>query len=177
MEEIIALRYVEALKSQLEAESFANAVELFKSLSTSFDNSKFAEVLTSPLVSNSDKDSILLDVVKSASSDEINNLMKLLVLKNRAGLIPAISNVLSAEYSKQLNEFNGKVYSSDDMSSDVIEDLAKKISTKVNSKINLTFVKSDFNGIKVDVEALGLEINFSRERINNQLIDHILKAI
>ena len=177
MEEIVALRYVEALKSQLESESFANTVELFKALSSSFDNPKFAEVLTSPLVSNSDKESILLDAVKSASSDEINNFMKLLVLKNRTGLIPAISNVLSAEYAKQLNEFEGKVYSSDDMSDSVIENLANKISSKVDSKINLTFVKSNFNGIKVDVEDLGLEINFSRERINNQLIDHILKAI
>jgi F-type H+-transporting ATPase subunit delta len=38
-------------------------------------------------------------------------------------------------------------------------------------------VKNDFNGIKVAVEGLGIEINFSKDRIDSQIIEHIIKAI
>jgi len=37
--------------------------------------------------------------------------------------------------------------------------------------------KYDFDGIKVDVDGLGVEISFSRSRISDQIVDHILKAI
>ena len=59
----------------------------------------------------------------------------------------------------------------------LIEDLSAGLSKKFDSKISLHAVKNDFNGIKVDVEGLGIEINFSKDRIDSQIIEHIIKAI
>ena len=38
-------------------------------------------------------------------------------------------------------------------------------------------MKNDFDGVKMKIEDLGLEIHFSKSRINSQIIEHIAKAI
>jgi F-type H+-transporting ATPase subunit delta len=58
-----------------------------------------------------------------------------------------------------------------------MQELSDGLSKKFDSKISLSYVKDDFNGIKVDVQDLGIEINFSKSRINSQMIEHIVKAI
>jgi F-type H+-transporting ATPase subunit delta len=69
------------------------------------------------------------------------------------------------------------VYSDSDIDSKVIEDLGNGLGSRFDSKISLKFVKDNFKGIKVDVEDLGVEISFSKSRINDQMIEHIIKAI
>ena len=58
-----------------------------------------------------------------------------------------------------------------------MQELSSSLSKKFDLNISLEFVENDFNGIKVDVEDLGVEINFSKSRINSQMIEHIIKAI
>ena len=58
-----------------------------------------------------------------------------------------------------------------------IEQIQKNLSKKLNSTIKLTLTKSDYNGIKVEVKDLGIEVAFSKSLMNQQLIEHILKAI
>jgi len=58
-----------------------------------------------------------------------------------------------------------------------VNELSSGLNKKFNSTITLTFVKNDFNGIKVEVVGLGIEINFSKDRIDSQMIEHIIKAI
>jgi F-type H+-transporting ATPase subunit delta len=75
------------------------------------------------------------------------------------------------------NAYTGKIFSDLDMDAKTVEALSSGLGKKVNANITLEFVKTNFDGIKVEVEDLGVEINFSKQRINTSLIDHILKAI
>ena len=58
-----------------------------------------------------------------------------------------------------------------------MQELSSGLSKKFDSTISLSYVKTDFDGIKVDVVDLGIEIDFSKTRINSQIIEHIVKAI
>jgi F-type H+-transporting ATPase subunit delta len=73
--------------------------------------------------------------------------------------------------------YSGFVYSDSKIDDKVIKGLSAGLSKKFDSTISLQFVKNNFNGIKVDVEDLGIEIDFSKLRINSQIIEHIIKAI
>ena len=73
--------------------------------------------------------------------------------------------------------YEGIVYSDSDIDAKVVQDLSDGLSKRFDSKITLEFIKNDFDGIKVDVEDLGVEINFSKTRIDSQIIEHIVKAI
>ena len=177
MEELIAKRYVKALKSSSDLESMKDMTIIFSALAESFKNDKFLNIIDNPNVNVKDKLTILLDAVKAANSSKINNFIKLLVENKRINILPAIANELQKDIANATKTYEGVIYSDTDIETKLIEDLSAGLSKKFNSKISLDAVKNDFNGIKVDVEGLGIEINFSKDRIDSQIIEHIIKAI
>ncbi len=177
MEELIAKRYIKAIKQGLDIEAMQNIASIFSVLAESFNDEKFNQVINNPDVSRKQKAEILLSAVKSADSKDVENLIKLLAEHNRINIIPAIAEVMRKDIAMTTKNYSGVIYSDSDMDPKVIEDLSNGLGSKFDSKISLKFVKENFNGIKVDVEDLGVEISFSKSRINSQIIEHIAKAI
>lgn len=177
MEELIAKKYIKAIKIGSDIESMENIYLIFSTLAESFENAKFDQIVNNPNVTKNEKLEILLAAVKSVKSKEIDNFIKLLVEHNRINVIPAIAQVMRKDLAVLTKTYTGSVYSDSTITKKVIADLSTGLSKKFDSTITLEFVKSDFDGIKVDVEDLGIEINFSKTRINSQIIEHIVKAI
>jgi len=177
MEELIAKRYIKAMKSSVDAKSMQNITEVFSLLADSFNDEKFVNIISSPNVSDADKASILLDSVKPAKSEQVNNLIKLLVENKRITVIPALANELQKDMARETKTYTGVIYSNSDIEAKTLDQLSSGLGKKFDSKITLESVKNDFNGIKVEVEGLGIEINFSKDRIDSQIIEHIIKAI
>ncbi len=177
IEEMIAKRYIAALRQATVAEAFEAMSTLFEGLAAEFQNDKFYQIVMSPNVSKEQKRDLLLAAVKGAKSKEVENLLSLLVENGRIGIIPAMAVEMRKALARQKNSFTGQVYSDSQMDAQTLAGLSEGLSKKVGSTIALDFVKSDFDGVKVEVEDLGIEINFSKNRLNTQLIDHILKAI
>jgi F-type H+-transporting ATPase subunit delta len=84
---------------------------------------------------------------------------------------------LKKDVANSTKNYEGIIYSDSDIDAKVIEELSGGLCKKFDSNISLSFVKNDFNGIKVEVEGLGIEIDFSKDRIDSQIIEHIIKAI
>jgi len=177
MEELIAKRYIKALKSDFDLQTVQNISSVFDALADSFNDDKFVSIIANPQVSLKDKSAILLDAVKPANSEKVNNLIKLLVENKRVSIIPAIAKELKKDIARTTKTYEGVVYSDSAIDANVIEQLAQGLSKKFDSTISCRFVQNDFNGIKVEVEGLGVEINFSKDRIDSQIINHIIKAI
>lgn len=177
MEELIAKKYIKALKQDSDLESMKIITEVFSVLADAFGNEKFVSIVSNPHINVNDKANILLDAVKSVESEGVNNLIKLLVENKRINIIPAIATELKKDMANSTKTYDGIIYSDSEIDASVITELSNGLSKKFDSTITLSFIKSDFNGIKVEVEGLGIEINFSKDRINNQIIEHIIKAI
>jgi len=177
MEELIAKKYIKALNAGSDLEAMQGVADVFSVLADSFNDEKFVSIVTNPHVNGSDKSTILLEAVKSAKSEKIDNLIKLLVENKRINIIPAIANELKKDIANSTKTYEGIIYSDSDIDAKVINELSNGLNKKFNSTITLTFVKNDFNGIKVEVAGLGIEINFSKDRIDSQMIEHIIKAI
>ena len=177
MEELIAKRYIKAFNVDSDLESTQNMSDVFSVLAASFKDEKFVQIIANPNVSANAKSEILLDAVKSAESDKVNNLIKLLVEKKRINIIPAIAQELKKEIARSSKTYEGVVYSDEKILAKTMKELSSGLSKKFDLNISLEYIKNDFNGIKVEVEDLGIEINFSKSRINSQMIEHIVKAI
>lgn len=177
MEELIAKRYIKAIKDGSDITTMQNIADIFSVLADSFKNEKFAQIIGNPDVSVKDKSEILLEAVVSANSNSVNNLIRLLVENKRINIIPAIAEELRKEIAHSTKTYEGIVYSDSKILVKTIKELSSGLSKKFDSKITLSYVKNDFDGIKVDVEDLGIEIDFSKTKINNQMIEHIVKAI
>jgi F-type H+-transporting ATPase subunit delta len=177
MQELIAKRYVKSLGEATGSESLANIAEVFNAIAASFSNEKFTSLMENPAVAKADKESILLDAVKSAQSDKLNNFIKLLVENGRISIIPAMAEEMRKEIARGSKNYSGVVYSNEDVDAKTLTDLSTGLSKKVDATVELTFIKSDYDGLKVEVADLDMEINFSKTRVNTQLVEHILKAI
>lgn len=177
MEELIAKRYIKAISTSADNALLQNMASIFSVLADSFKDEKFVQIIDNPNVSSNDKSEILLEAVASADSSQVNNLIKLLVENKRINIIPAIAQELSKNISRSIKTYTGVVYSDTEITIKTIQELSDGLGKRFDSKISLTYVKDDFDGIKVDVEDLGIEINFSKSRIDSQMIEHIVKAI
>ncbi len=177
MAALVAKRYVKALLDGESAENMAAMSAIFDALSGQFESESFVDFISAPMVNAQAKAEILLAAVEKAKSEKINNLIKLLAEKNRFEIIPEIASQISKEMAAANNAYTGKIFSDTDMDAKTVESLSNGLGKKVDANVTLEFVKTDFDGIKVEVEDLGIELNFSKERINSSLIDHILKAI
>ena len=177
MQELIAKRYVKSLGEATGSESLVNIAEIFNAIAENFSNDKFIAVMENPEVANADKESILLDAVKSAGSEKLNNFIKLLVENGRISIIPAMAEEMRKEIARSSKNYSGVVYSNEDVDAKTLTDLSTGLGKKVDATVALTFIKSDYDGLKVEVADLDMEINFSKTRVNAQLVEHILKAI
>jgi len=176
MEELIAKRYVNALAEVTSSEQKSAYSEVLSAIAELFNDDLAKERLTSPLISSEDKTAFVLDALKDADSNLVN-FIKILGENNRLDLIPAISKSLNQELQKERNEYEGVVTSSNELNATDLEDLENSLKTYTGSTIKLTQVKSDLEGIKVTVDDLGIEVNFSKQRVKEQLIDFITKSL
>jgi F-type H+-transporting ATPase subunit delta len=58
-----------------------------------------------------------------------------------------------------------------------LDAIALDLGKKTNSTVALTHVTSLNDGVRVVVDGLNVEIDFSKSRLNAQIVEHILKAI
>lgn len=176
-QEMIAKRYVQSLVGVLDSSSLDNTSDLFAVLATAFDDSKFLQIMNSNDIASSAKTTLILGMVESAKSSEINNLIKLLGENGRLILIPAIAKELKRQIGSIKRVYTGRIYSVSKIDQTTIDSIAHDLGTKMDASISLEFVASECDGVRVVVDGLNIEIDFSKSRLNAQITEHILKAI
>ncbi len=176
MEELIAKRYVKALLEVISAEQKITYSQILNSIASIFDNKSISTKINSPLISSDKKVSFILDGVRDADSSLIN-FIKILGENDRLNLIPTIAKSLNQELQKESNNYSGIVTSRNELNSSEIEELENSLKSYTGSTIKLTQRESNLDGIKVTVDDLGIEVNFSKQRVKEQLIDFITKSL
>ena len=161
MKELVAKRYVKALVSDLNADELAGFIEELRRLVAAFGNEKFKNIIASPAL----------------KSVKFTNFVKLLGENKRLEILPNITNELLIQKSKINNVFCGKIYGGIEIDAGKISKLEESFSRKFGARIILEVAKSDYSGIKIELEDLGVEASFSMDRLKAQMSEYILKAI
>ncbi len=174
MEELIAKRYAKALSSV--SNNIASIVEVLNVLTEAIQTEEVKLALTSPLVADAKKTEMILSAV-SDDDNTLVNFIKVLGENKRLDLIPAIAKVLNADLQKELNQYEGVLKSSEKLGKEELSKLEKTLKRYTGSKIKLTQEKTDLDGLRVSVDDLGIEVNFSKQRVKEQLIDFIKKSL
>ena len=174
MEELIAKRYAQALSSV--SKDLPGALEVLNVLSEAISTPEVESSLTSPIISSEDKTAMIL----SALSDDdttLVNFIKILGENGRLDLIPAITRVLNSDQQRVSNEYEGVLKSASSLEGADLANLEETLKKYTGSTIKLTQEKSDLDGVRVSVDDLGIEVNFSKQRVKEQLIDFIKKSL
>ncbi|AQW86406.1 ATP synthase, F1 complex, delta subunit [Campylobacter pinnipediorum subsp. caledonicus] len=176
MNEIVAKKYVKAILNGSSSTDLDIFIENLENISSAFENEKFQNIITMPALKNDLKVDFLISLATS-SNDKFNNLIKLLAKNKRLELIPAILAELKTKKANMQNVYIGKIYGEVELDNKQKEDIEEKFSKKFNANIKLDVVKKKYNGIKVELDELGIEVSFSVDRLKAQINEYILKAI
>jgi F-type H+-transporting ATPase subunit delta len=174
MEELIAKRYVKALSSV--SKDISAIAEVLNLLSEAIQTEEVKSALTSPILSDVKKTEMILSAVNNDDKILVN-FIKVLGENKRLDLIPAIAKVLNADLQKESNKYDGVLKSSKTLGKEELSELEKTLKTYTGSTIKLTQEKTDLDGLRVSVDDLGIEVNFSKQRVKEQLIDFIKKSL
>lgn len=177
MNDLVAKRYVKALIDGRDNQVINNISSNLNTISTAFADEKFISIITSPEIADKAKVDLIISLVDAANNEILKNFIKLLGEKRRLSLLPFIANELNTQLAKMNNSYVGVVYTNLELSSDYVSSIEDQFSKKFDVKLSLSQKVCDYDGIKVDIDGLGVEISFSKERLKSQLIDHILKAV
>ena len=175
MNEVVAKKYVKAILSDVKSNELNAFVENLSELAAAFASDKFKSIISLPTLKASQKVEFVLSLVKNQDA-KFANFIKLLGANKRLELIPAIDE-MKIEQSLLENTYRGEVIGNFDLSAEQLKALEENFSKKFNSKIKLDSSKSDYNGVKVELDDLGVEVNFSIDRLKSQMSEYILKAI
>jgi|SaaInl8_150m_RNA_FD_contig_71_216816_length_1118_multi_6_in_0_out_0_2 F0F1-type ATP synthase delta subunit len=174
MSTVIAKKYANILMN-IESADHDEILTSLSAFSLLFTNKKIKERILSPIISNSDKESMLLG--SEVSNQHVSNLIKLLIEKDGLELIPLIAEEVRLATAIKKSSFEGIIFSNSEVDSSTVAQITEFIKTKVNADVSFTQVKTEDVGFKIEVADLGLELSFSHQAMKQQLINHILKAI
>lgn len=176
MSNLVAKRYVKALIEGRDISDVSEIEKQLKLITTAYGDEKFLSIVSSIDVTTDRKVELILSFIDNCNNT-IKNLIILLGQNRRLNIIPNISSELSRQLATIKNSYVGVVYSNEVLSTDYINDMQNSFSKKFNIELSLENKVCDYDGIKVDIDGLGIEIGFSQERLKSQMIDHILKAV
>jgi len=175
MEELIAKRYATALSSV--SEDVKNSVAVLNVLTEAISVSEVQEALRSPIVAAEKKTEMILSALGNETDTKLVNFIKILGENKRLDLIPAIAKVLNADLQKESNHYEGVLKSSKELGNEELSKLEATLAKYTGSQIKLKQEKTDLEGLRVSIDDLGIEVNFSKQRVKEQLIDFIKKSL
>ncbi len=175
MEELIAKRYAKALSES--SDDVAGIAEVLNVLSEVINTKEVKNTLTSPIVESEKKTEMILSALGTDIDKVLINFIKILGENKRLDLIPAIAKVLNSDLQKISNNYEGVLKSNEKLDSSALTNLEETLKKYTGSTIKLTQEKSNLDGLRVSVDDLGIEVNFSKERVKEQLIDFIKKSL
>ena len=176
MIDLVAKRYVKALMSEVDTNGLSSIFNELNTILPAYADEKFLLIISSTDVLVDKKIDLILSFVDNASNTIIN-LIKLLGEKKRLDIIPSIVSILKNELAVLNNSYEGVIYTNVKLDDSEVEKLNTQFATKFKVSLSLTQNICDYDGIKVDIDGLGVEVGFSKERLKSQMIDHILKAV
>jgi F-type H+-transporting ATPase subunit delta len=172
MSEIIAQKYVKAIINDKEIDTIQKELN---TICQAYSSQKFLRVLSSN-VKQTSKTDLMLSFINKPNQKTIN-LVKLLGLNSRLGLIPAISKELQSKIDENNLLYTGSIYSNDKLAQKDITDIEKTLAKKFDIKLKLNQTKSEFDGLKVTIDAMNIEIGLSKQLLKNRLKTYVLQAI
>jgi len=176
MIDLVAKRYVKALMSERDNKSLASTYKELKEISTAYNDDKFSLIISSTEVENSKKVELILSFVDKVS-ETTSNLVKLLSDNKRLNIIPAIVNELEGQLSILNNSYRGVIYTNEELPQSDVDAINSQFSQKFKVDLELTQNICDYDGLKVAIDGLGVEVGFAKSRLKSQMIGHILKAV
>ncbi len=171
---MIVEKYVKALLAALNEEEIVEVYEAVARLALVAKDPKFILLVKSPLLTIDEKVEILKELAE-CKNKKFENFVRILLENKRIDLLKEIYQSLYAAVSKHFNTYAGVVVGK--VNENTLKAIEEKLAQKFDATIKLKLKDEDINGIKVFVDVLNVEVSVLEDKIKQDLLNQILKAI
>lgn len=172
----VVKKYVKALQSSCGESALEGFAESIKKVASAFLDEKFRNIILSPDVSQEEKEKLIISFLDNDDA-KLSNFIKILSLNDKLNLLPSIADEMEYQISLKNNSYKGKLISNFALDAASISQISERMGRKFNSNIELENLVTDYSGIKIKIDDLGVEVSFSLDRLKSQMAEHIFKAI
>lgn len=179
MTNVVARKYVNALtKSYPESELEGVMVALSK-IANALTIQKLRFILVSKEVSHSAKSELLLEASEKQQDPKFANFVKLLVDKQKIEYVASMAEELRKYLASRKGSVSGVVTANFNVTDEIKSALEKSLSNKLGKSVELsvdTHASHQFDGIRVNLDDISVEVEIEKNRLKNQIIEHVLKS-
>ncbi|MBS4538324.1 F0F1 ATP synthase subunit delta [Clostridium sp. D2Q-11] len=156
MAELIGKRYAQALfEVGVELEKLEDFRDEIVFIAQAFkEEPKLYTIIQHPKVSKTEKRDIIDSIFKDRVSEEISNLLYILIDKDREKSLQDISDEYVNLYNEKFNIVDAQAYTAVEMNEDAKLKLQEKLSKKLDKKVNLVNIvdKDIIGGVLVKIK-------------------------
>jgi len=171
---MIAKKYAKALFETLTPEEWEKVRDILLGVAQISRDSKFLLTMNSPLLSTEEKVRFFQQWTGNFEP-KFANFVKILLINKRIELLKPIALWFNKLVAEATNRFEGIV--TGNIEPELIPQLEQKLGEQFNAQIKLTLNRQPVGGIRLFVEVLNVEVELSEQRLKENLIQSILKAI
>ncbi len=174
----ISKKYTRALIGSLSNDELQKSYESLSKISSAIKLSKFQDIIGSKEVSLEQKAALIAEI-SGNNEAKLKNFIELLLKAKRIEIIPAVAEEIREFLAAKSGKAAGTVTASFDVDNADMQEIAKVLGSKLQREIELSFTKTDtahFNGIKVEIEDLGVEVEINKDALKKSVIAHILNT-
>ncbi len=177
MSSLIAKRYVKALTTEIGQQCLETLSKKFDEVSKYITkNIKFRYLLVSGFISQEEQKELFLRLFDE-NDKRVINFIKLLIENNRINEFENIAKELHLNCASYKNQFHAVLLSKNEINSVTMSHIKTGLQNRLHKTIILETKQSDVEEIKITISDLNLELSISRDKIESDVINHILKAI
>ena len=177
MKELIAKRYPKALEEIVSPEKLPEVLETLRTLVELYSGEEAGNVLLSPLVRRDEKYRLFVEPLRGKIDESLYRLLEVMNENGRLDLLPTLVGILDREIKRLDNRYAGTVEADEKLPKEKIRTLEEILAHHSGAKIDLKQTGESFDGLKVAVDDLGLELNVSKARIKSELLEFIQRAL
>jgi F-type H+-transporting ATPase subunit delta len=178
MTNVVARKYVKALILTYPSSELAIVHASLVKIASALSIQKLRFIMVSNDVSHAQKASLLVEIAEN-NDPKFANFVRLVVDKQKIDFAPSMAEELRKYIASKKGSVGGVVTANFNITAELKSSLEASLSKKLNKQVELAVdahPAHEFNGIKIDLDDIGVEVEIEKTKLKNEIIEHVLKS-
>lgn len=174
----ISKKYTKALIASQDDKGLLESYEALSNIGMALTTPKLQDILGAKEITNEQKAKLLIEI-SGSDNVKLSNFIHLLLKTKRVDIAMSVAEEIRKFLAAKSGKARGVAVASFYVEESDLSQIAVALGAKLQREIELSFYKTDssrFNGIKVEIDDLGVEVEINKDALKNSIITHILNT-
>jgi len=178
MTNVVARKYVNALIATYPASELVAVHSSLVKIASALSIQKLRFIMVSNDVSHAQKAALLTEIAEN-KDQKFANFIRLVIDKQKIDFAPSMAEELRKYIASKKGSVSGLVTANFNISEELKSSLEASLSKKLNKNVELSVdahPAHEFDGIRIDLDDIGVEVELENTKLKDAIIEHVLKS-